>query len=99
MIDEIDGTEQTSPTEWETVKQLQKDIIHRCIITGRGVAENYYKAVVHEKEKYFVKRIGDESTSEWQVVVINTIESRRLQMIERSAYITQFKLASNFQDN
>ena len=99
MIDEIDVMEQTSPTEWERMKQLKKDIIHRCIITGRGVAENCYKAVVCEKEKYFVKRNVDESTSEWQVIVINTIESRRLQMIERAAHRAQFKLASNFQDN
>ena len=99
MIDEIDAMEQTSPSEWERIKQLKKDIIHRCIITGRVVAENYHKAVVCEKEKYFVKRNVDESTFEWQVVAINAIERRRLQMIERAAYIAQFKLATNFQDN
>jgi hypothetical protein len=55
-LDDIDATEQTAPTEWEQVKQLKKDIIHRCIMTGRGIADNYHNDVLLTHEKYFVKR-------------------------------------------
>ncbi|CAF0722754.1 unnamed protein product [Didymodactylos carnosus] len=85
MIDDIDATEQTSPTEWEQMKQLKKDIIHQCIITGRGMAHRYHNDVLHEqKKKYFVKCGVDESTAEWQLEVIQAIETRRLHMLERS---------------
>ena len=67
MIDDIDAMEQTSPTEWEQMKQLKKDIIHRCIMVGRGMADSYHNDVLHEQEKYFVKRGVDESKLEWQL--------------------------------
>ncbi len=98
MIDDIDAIQETMSNEWETTQQLKNEIIRRTIITGRGMAENHYNAVVLEQKKYFVKCNVDESKSEWQVAVINAIESRRLHMIERAAYITQFKLATNFKN-
>ena len=58
MIDEIDVMEQTSPVEWETVKQLKKDIIHRCILTGCSMVEHRQQDVLLEQDKYFVKRGG-----------------------------------------
>ena len=97
-IDEIDATEPTTSNEWEKMKQLKSDIIGRCINTGRGVEEKFRQMVLLEKEKYFVKRGVDDSTSEWQFAVIDSIESRRLHMIERASYITQFKLATNFKN-
>ena len=99
MIDEIDATEPSMPTEWEKMKQLKNDIIRRCINTGRGIEEKFRQMVFVIKEKYFVKRDTDESISEWQCAVINAIEIRRLHMIERASHITQFKLATNFQHN
>jgi hypothetical protein len=99
MIDDIDATEQTTPTEWEKMKQLKDEIIRRTIIAGRGMAQNHYNTVLLEQKKYFIKHNVDESTFEWQVAVINAIESRRLHMIERAAYITQFKLATYFKNN
>ena len=99
MIDEIDATEPTTSTEWEKMKQLKSDIIRRCINTGRGVKEKFRQMVLLEKEKYFVKRDADESTSEWQLAVINSIEIRRLHMIQRASHITQFKLGTSFKNN
>lgn len=99
MIDEINALEPTTSTEWEKMKQLKNDIIRRCIETGRGVEEKFSHMVLLEKEKYFVKRDVDQSTSEWQSAVIDSIEIRRLYMIERASRITQFKLATNFKNN
>ena len=98
MIDDIDATEQTSPTECERMKQLKKDIIHRCIVTGRGMVDNYHHNVLHEQKKYFVKRGVDESTAEWQSKVIQAIETRRLHMFERSTCVIQLKLATTFEN-
>jgi hypothetical protein len=88
MTDEIDGTEQTSPAEWETVKQSKKNIFHRCIMTGRGMEGNYHQDVLLEQEKYFIKHGADESTTEWQLEVFKAIESRRLHMLERGTCVT-----------
>ena len=99
MIDDIDAIRETMSNEWERMQRLKDEIIRRTIITGRGMAENHYNAVVLEQKKYFVKRNVSESKSEWQVAVINAIESRRLHMIERAAYITRFKLATHFKNS
>ena len=99
MIDDIDATEQTSPVEWETVKQLKKDIIHRCILTGCQMVEHCQQYVLLEQEKYFVKPEVDGSTSKWQLEVIKAIDSRRLHMLERGARVTQLKLATVFKQN
>ena len=99
MIDEIDATEPTTSTEWEKMKQLKRDIIRRCINTGRGVEEKFRQLVLLEKEKYFVKRDVDQSTSEWQLAVIKSIESRQLHMIKCAVCVTQFKLATYFKNN
>ena len=99
MIDEIDATEQTSPVEWETVKQLKKDIIHRCILTGCGMVHRCQGDVLLEQEKYFVKPEVDGSTSKWPLEVIKAIESRRLHMLERAKCGIQLRLATAFKDN
>ena len=99
MIDDIDAMEQTSPTEWEQMKQLKKDLIHRCIMVGHGMADSYHHDVLHEQEKYFVKRGVDESKLEWQLKVIQAIETRRLHMLERSTCVIQLKLATTFKNN
>ena len=99
MIDDIEAMEQTSPTEWEQMKQLKKDIIHRCIIIGRGMADRYHNNVLHEQKKYFVTRGVDESTAEWQLKMIQAIETRRLHMLERSTCVIQLKLATKFKNN
>ena len=99
MIDEIDAMEQTSPTEWEQMEQLKKDIIHWCIVTGRGMVDNYHHNVLLAQEKYFVKRGVDESKAEWQLKVIQAIETRRLHMLERSSCTIQLKLATKFKNN
>ena len=51
MIDDIDAMEQTSPTEWEQMEQLKKDLIHRCTMTGRSMADSYHHDVLHEQKK------------------------------------------------
>ena len=99
MIDDIEAMEQTSPTEWEQMKQLKKDIIHRCIIIGRGMADRYHNNVLHEQKKYFVKRGVDESTAEWQLKMIQAIKTRRLYMLERSTYVTQLKFTTAFENS
>ena len=99
MIDEIDAMEQTSPTEWEQMKQLKKDIIHRCIVIGRGMVDHYHHNVLLAQEKYFAKRGVDEAKAEWQLEVIQTIETRRLHMLERSTCLIQLKLATTFQND
>ena len=99
MIDDIDAMEQTSPTEWEQMKQLKKDIIHRCIVTGRGMVDHYHHGVLLAQEKYFVKRRVDESKAEWQLKMIQAIETRRLHMLERSTCVIQLKLATTFKNN
>ena len=99
MIDDIDATEQTSPVEWETVKQLKKDIIHRCILTGCQMVEHCQQEVLLEQEKYFVKPDVDRSTSKWQLEVIKAIDSRRFHMLERGACVTQLRLATTFKHN
>ena len=75
------------------------DIIHRCIMTGRGMADNYHNDALLAQEKYFVKRGVDESTAEWQLKVIQAIETRRLHMLERSTCAIQLKLATTFKNN
>ena len=99
MIDDLDAMEQTSPTDWEQMKQLKKNIIHRCIMAGHGMADSYHNDVLHEQKKYFVKRGVDQSTAEWQLEVIQAIETRRLHMLERAACVTQIKLATTFKNN
>ena len=99
MIDDLDAMEQTSPTEWEQMKQLKKDIIHRCIVTGREMVDNFHNDVLHEQKKYFVKRGVDESKAEWQLKVLQAIETRRLHMLERSSCTLQLKLATKFKNN
>ena len=64
MIDEIDAMGQTSPTEWEQLEQWKKDIIHWCIVTVRGMVDNYHHYVLLAQEKDFVKRGVDESKAE-----------------------------------
>lgn len=99
MLDDIDATQQTTPMEWEGIKQLKNDILRRGIMADCGMAEKFRNAALAEKEKYFVKRNVDESITNWQMAVINTIERRRLHMIERAAYITQFKLSTDFKND
>jgi hypothetical protein len=81
------------------VKQLKKDIIHRCIMTGRGMADHYQQDVLLEQEKYFVKPEADGSTSKWQLEVIKAIEIRRLHMLEHGTCVTQLKVATTFKNN
>ena len=66
---------------------------------GRGTADSYHTDVLHEQEKYFVKRGVDESTAEWQLEAIQAIESRRLHMLERSTCVIKLKLATTFNNN
>ena len=99
MIDDIDATEQTSPVEWEKVKQLKKDIIHRCILTGCGMVDHCQQDVLLEQEKYFAKPEVDGSTSKRQLELTKAIQSRRLHMLERGACVTQLKLATTFKHN
>ena len=97
-LDDIDAMEQTLPTEWEQMKQWKKNIIHRCIMVGHGIADSYHNDVLLAQEKYFVKRGVDESKAEWQLKVIQAIETRRLHMLERSTCVIQLKLATTFEN-
>jgi hypothetical protein len=103
-IDEIiiqtnDANEQFTANELQRMKQLKDDVIHQSILTGLTMVENYRRTVMIETKKYFVKSDVDASTKEWQLTVINAIESRRLHMIERAVYITQYKLGTDFNHN
>jgi hypothetical protein len=102
-IDEIliqpnDANEQFTANELQRMKQLKDEVIHQSILSGLGMIESFRRIVVIEKEKYFVKSDVDASTSEWQLAVINAIESRRIHMIERAVFITQYKLATDFKN-
>ena len=63
------------------------------------MADNYHVKVLIEQQKYFVKRGVDESTSEWQLKVIQPIETRRLHMRERASCVTQLELAITFKND
>ena len=100
MIDDIEAMEQTSPTEWEQMKQLKKDIIHRCIIIGSWHGRQVSQQCSARTERSTSSSVGvDESTAEWQLKMIQAIETRRLHMLERSTCIIQLKLATKFKNN
>ena len=82
--------------EIETIQTLKRDIIHQAISTSYGMAQKLNKMIQLEKNKYTLKNRLLESTSEWQHMVLNAIELRRLHIIKRANFIIKHKLATCF---
>lgn len=112
MIDDIDSTLKnsneiikTSPTtcsssiEINRLQILKRDIIHQAIITSRRMAENLNTMIQIEQDKFSSTNRFMESTSEWQQMVFDTIETRRLNMIKRANCVIKHKLATSFDIN
>jgi hypothetical protein len=56
--------------------------------------ENFNKVIQEEKNKFSKKNIFMEFTSEWQKMVYNAIEIRRLHIIQRASFIKKYKLTT-----
>jgi alpha-D-ribose 1-methylphosphonate 5-triphosphate synthase subunit PhnL len=82
----------SSTDEINRLKQLKKDIIQQTIITNREIEEGFDRIIQAEQEKFSVKNRYTESTSEWQKIVFDSIEQRRLYMITRANFILDYKL-------
>ena len=103
-IDEIlilpsDTNAKTTADKLERMRKLKNDIIHQSIIAGIAMVENFHRTVAIEKGTYCVKSDVDTPTSVCQLALINANESRRIHMIERAVYTTQYKLVTNFKNN
>ena len=80
-IDEIlmqttDADEQTNANELERMKQLKNDSIHQSIIADLTMVENCRRTVAIGNGESILKSDLDTPTSEWQLAVINALESR-----------------------
>jgi hypothetical protein len=106
MIDDIDSNLENSnesvqtstndclsPDDITRLALLKKDIIHQAILTSHRMTENLNTITQAEQNKFSLKNRFIESTSEWQQMVLNTIETRRKHMIMRANFIIQHKLA------
>jgi hypothetical protein len=93
-------TVKTSPTtctlsnEIKRLQVMRRDIIHQTIIASRRMAENLKTMIQIEQNKFSLKNRFIECTSEWQKMVLNAIEIRRLHMIERASFTIKHKLGS-----
>ncbi len=58
--------------------------------------ETFTKTVHDEQNKIFFEKNADEFRSNMEVAMINAIETRRLNMIERGEYVTTQKLITSF---
>jgi hypothetical protein len=85
-----------SSFEFAKMDQLKHNIIHQSIITTREITENFVKTVLHEEPKCFSNKKNNQFKPEKQIAINNAIEIRRLRMIQRAKYITQYKLAKYF---
>ena len=106
MLDDIDAmlnnnlneTNEMSPTneslqnEIERLQTLKKDMIQQAVITSRRMADRLNTIVQIEQNKFSLMNRYMASTYEWQKVVFDTIETRRLHMIERANFIIKHKL-------
>lgn len=81
-----------SSNEIQRLQTLKHDIIHRATLTSRRKAEKLNTIIQVEHNRFSVRNRYMESTSEWQKMVFDTIEARRLHMIERANFITKHKL-------
>ena len=86
-----------SPTnEIERLQVLQQGILHQAVTASRRLAENLNEIVQFEQNKFSSKNGYMESTSEWQAIVFNAIETRRLHQTQRAKFLLQHKLATAF---
>ncbi|CAF1380453.1 unnamed protein product [Adineta ricciae] len=99
-IKTLDDTVETSSTtdclsnEIEKLKSSKNDIIHHAILTLEKKIENLNKIIQNERNKFFKRNRFMESTSQWQQMVLDAIENRRMHMTERANYIKTYKLAT-----
>lgn len=82
--------------EFEKLKQFKQDIINQSIQAGRNLIESFKKTVHDEQKKFFIKKNADEHRYNMDVTLLNTVETRRLHMIEREKYITKQTLSTLF---
>ena len=85
--------------EIERLQVLKQGIVHQAVITSRRLAENLNAVVQLEQNKFSSKNRYMESTSEWQEVVFDAIETRRVHQIKRAKFLLQHKLATAFITN
>lgn len=93
-VDQTDANNDSSKNEIEQLVLLKNIIIQRAINTSRKMADNLNNNIQIERNKFSLNNRYIESTSEWQQMVLNTIETHRAHMIKRTHYIIQHKLAT-----
>ena len=82
--------------EIERLQVLKQGTLHQAVITSRRLAENLNEVVQFEQSKFSSKNRYMESTSKWQEIVFNAIETRRLHQIKLVEFLLQHKLAASF---
>jgi hypothetical protein len=82
----------SSSNEIDRLQTLKHDLIYQAIRTSRRKAEKLNSIIQVEQNRFSVKNRYMESTSEWQQMVLDAIQTRRQHMIERTNFIIQHKL-------
>ena len=83
----------------DKMDQLKHDIIQQSISAARQMKATFVTTVLQEGQNNCPYETDTEFTSKKQVAIKNAIEIRRLHMIERAEYITQYKLIKYFKQN
>ena len=82
--------------EFERLQVLKQGIVHQAVNTSRRLAEDLNAVVQFEQNKFLSKNRYMESTSEWQEIVFDAIETRQVNQIKRAKFLLQHKLAPSF---
>ncbi|CAF1691221.1 unnamed protein product, partial [Adineta ricciae] len=81
---EMSSSKDSLSNEIEKLKSSKNNIIHHAILTLQTKIEDTNTIIQIERNKFFKRNRFTESTSQWQQMVLNAIENRRLHMIKRA---------------
>ena len=108
MIDDIDmmlkalnNTAEITPTacyssnDKERLQTLKKDAIDQAILTSSNMRANRNIIIETKQNKFSLENRCMESTSDWQRLVSNAIENRRLHMTRRTDFMIKQKLRTS----
>ena len=89
---EISPTKCSLPNKISRLQTLKRDIINQGILTSRKMAQNFNRITKTEQTKFLLNNRYMASTLEWQKTMIDTIQIRRLHIIEQASFIINHKL-------